>query len=110
MDPRESEHLRNFESSLKDWKDERFVTRESVRDLSIFSVYLVNLAEADGWQYVGHSFRARSPMCLLVVRGVLDGIQHVVFTSGRTHTACVRIFLRKMSEGLLEWSVDRYAQ
>jgi hypothetical protein len=109
MDPTDSQHVQAFREQLELWTDSRFVSAEDIYDLSMFSSYLVNLAEADGWEYVGHSFRVKQPLCLLVVRGKLDGTQHVVFTSARTYTGCVRIFLRKLREGWLEWSPDRFA-
>lgn len=102
--------LERFDEALQAWTDERFVSREEIRSLSMFVLYLVNLLEDVGAVYTGHSMRIGAPMCLLVVRGVVDEIPHVVFTSGRTPMACIRIFLRKLDEGLLEWSVDRYAR
>lgn len=103
-----NEYLERFEEALKGWTDERFITREDIRTLAMFNLYLVNLSEGDGWVYDGHSFKVGSPMCTLVVRGSLDGVPHVVFSSGRTTTACMRAFLRKLAEGWLEWQVDKF--
>lgn len=103
-----SPHLKQFRASLQDWTDERFITREQLSAVAMFTVYLVNLLEDAGAVYTGHSLRVKSPMCLLVVRGSLDGIPHVVFTSGRTPLSCIRIFLRKLEEDLLEWSPDKF--
>ena len=101
-------HLEQFDESLKGWTDERFISREDVRTVAIFAEYLVNLLEAEGASYDGHSLRIGTPMCLLVVRGTIDSIPHVAFTSARTPTACMRIFLRKLDEERVEWTVDRY--
>lgn len=108
MNPRDNGYLEQFRQSLQAWTDERMITRQQIEDLAIFNLYLVNLAEAAGWSYDGHSLTYGTPMCRLCVRGTLEGIPHVVFASGRTPTACVRIFLRKLEEGWLEWVVDRY--
>lgn len=108
MPPSNGRYLEEFESALADWTDERFISRQGIRALAMFSVYLVNLAEADGWQYDGQSFKVGTPMSCLVVRSTIDGIPHVVFTSGQTHIGCVSAFLRKLDEGWLEWRVDRY--
>lgn len=104
------EHVEEFVRSLAKWTDERFVSREELQALAMFSVYLVNLSETDGWVYDGHSYKVASPMCCLTVKATIDGIPHVVFTSGRTHTGCVKAFVRKLEEGWLEWRVDRYRQ
>lgn len=103
-----SPHLEEFEQALARWTDERFVSREQVRALSMFSVYLVNLAEREGWEYDGHSFKVASPMSVLTVKATIDGVPQVVFTSGRTHTACVQHFIKKLEQGWLEWRADRY--
>jgi len=108
MDPRESEHVQQFEGALETWTDQRFASQENIHDWAMFFLYLVNLAEHDGWVYDGHSITNGAPMCRLVVRGTVEGVPSVVFTSGRTPTGCVHTFLRKMREGWLEWSVDRF--
>lgn len=108
MDAMDTPHVVEFQKSLEDWTDERFVSKRDIEALAMFSLYLVNLSEADGWQYDGHSFKVGKPMSTLVVRATLEGIPHVVFSSGRTHTGCVRAFVRKLEEGWLEWVVDRY--
>lgn len=110
MDPREFPPLVEFEASLKDWTDERFVSRTQIRALSMFSEYLVNLAEADGWQYDGHSMKMGHPMCCLTVKATIDDIPQVVFTSARTPTGCIVTFVRKLETELLEWQNDRYRQ
>lgn len=102
------EHLEQFRAALEGWTDERFISRDEIEAVAMFNMYLVNLLEDAGATYDGHSLRIGTPMCLLVVRGSLDGIPHVVFSSGRTPIACVRIFLRKLEEGLLEWTPDKF--
>ena len=108
MDAMNTPHLVEFRKSLQGWTDERFASKRDIEGLAMFSLYLVNLAEADGWHYDGHSFKMKSPMSTLVVRATIDDIPHVVFSSGRNHTACVRAFMRKLEEGWLEWVVDRF--
>lgn len=109
MDARDCQHVKAFDTALETWTDSRFVSRQQIRDLSMFAMYLVNLAETDGWEYVGHSYKVGTPMGCLVVKASLDGVRHVVFCSAQTYAGCIRIFLRKLEEGWLEWVVDRYA-
>lgn len=108
MSARDSEHLLQFRKSLQDWRDERFLTKQTLDDLAMYNLYLVNLADEDGWAYDGHSLSIGSPMSRLVTRGTHEGVPHVVFTSARTTAGCMRIFLRKMTEGTLEWRKDKY--
>lgn len=108
MVAKDSKYLEEFRKSLAVWTDERFVSRQQLDDLATFFLYLVNLAEEDGWIYNGYSMKYTSASSTLCVRATIDDIAHVVFSSGRTPTGCVRAFLRKMDEGWLEWVVDRY--
>jgi hypothetical protein len=108
MDPRETEHVKEFETALAKWADQRFVTRDQVRALAMFSLYLVNLAEHGGWSYYGHSFKAGSPMSVLVIKATIQEEPVVCFNSGRTFCNCVRIFLRKLEADLVEWRPDQY--
>lgn len=110
VDSMENPHVKRLDESLKDWVDERFVSKAEIRALAMFSVYLVNLAEQDGWQYDGHSFKVGVPVSVLTVKATIDGIPQVVFTSGWTHTACVQTFIKKLEQGWLEWRNDRYRQ
>lgn len=104
----DNQYVEEFKKALEVWTDERFVSRQAIEDLAMFSLYLVNLAEADGWQYYGHSFKVGTPMSTLVVKATIDGIPYIVFSSGRTTAGCVRAFLRKMRDGYLEWQVDKF--
>lgn len=108
MDPMDSPHIEEFLKALGGWTDERFISRAQLEDLAMFNLYLVNLAEADGWVYDGHSLKIGQPMSTLVVRATMEGTAYVVFTSGRTTTGCIRAFLRKLREGWLEWRPDRF--
>lgn len=101
-------HVSGFRKSLEQWTDHRFISSKELYAVSMFSVYLVNLAESDGWEYVGHSFKRGEGMCCLTVKADVDGIPSIVFTSGRTYTSCVVIFVRKLEQELLEWRRDRY--
>ena len=108
MDAIDNPQVVEFRKALETWTDERMVSSEDIWNLAMFNVYLVNLAEADGWVYDGHSLKYDQTSSTLVVRGTIDGIPHVVFSSGRTPIGCVRAFLRKMGEGWLEWQKDKF--
>lgn len=101
-------HLTELATQLQGWVDNRIVSQEDISVWYRFLVYLVNLAEADGWEYTGHSLSLGVPTCRLVVRSELAGVPHVAFSSGRTPTGCMKSFLRKMEGGFLDWSKDKY--
>lgn len=109
MDPRDSEVVREFDNALEAWTDHRFVTAEEIRTLAMFTMYLVNLADHDGWVYRGHSWRESEYLGCLVVKAVVDGVPSVVFTNAKTATEAMRIFLRKLGGDFLEWVPDKYA-
>lgn len=109
MDPRDSQTVKEFDQALEGWTDGRMVSAAEIRTLTMFSVYLVNLADHDDWVYLGHSWRERSGLGCLVVKGVVDGVQSVVFTSAKTSLNGMRIFLRKLEGGFLEWVPDKFA-
>lgn len=106
----ENPHVDGFREALLGWTDSRFVSRDELYALTMFAKYLVNLAEADGWTYDGHSWKEKAGMGTLTVRGTVEGIPHVVFTSGRSYAGSMVIFLRKLEENWLEWVLDRYRQ
>lgn len=106
----DNQHLGEFRKALAGWTDERFVTQKELWGLTMFFLYIVNLSDADGWEYNGHSLKVGVPMCTLTVKATIEGTPQVVFTSGRDATACVRVFIRKLEEDLLEWQPDRYRQ
>lgn len=108
MAAKDNSHVAGFRQALEAWDDERFVSRRQLWGMAMFFMYLVNLGEEDGWQYDGHSLKMGSPMCMLTVKAHIEGTPYVVFTSGRTPTSCVRVFIRKLEEGLLEWQPDKY--
>lgn len=109
MDPRDTEHVRNFEQALANWTDARFVSAEDISTMTMFIKYLVNLAEHDGWTYRGHSWKESSYMGCLVVKAEVEEVPSVVFTNGKTLTGCMRIFLRKLEGDMLEWVPDKFA-
>lgn len=108
MDAMDNGHVGEFKKALDTWTDQRFVSRKDIEALAMFSVYLVNLSEANDWVYDGHSFKVALPLSTLVVRGHVGGSAMVCFISGRTFTNCARIFLRRLAEDELEWRVDKY--
>ncbi len=110
MAAKDSPHVAEFRKQVATWTDERFLSRRQLEDLGMFSMYLVNLSEDDGWTYDGHSYKAGVGMNCLTVRATIEGVPYVVFTSGRTYTACVSIFLRKLDQELLEWVPDKFRQ
>lgn len=104
----DNEYLGQFHKSLEGWTDNRFVTREQLEGLATFHLYLVNLAEEGGWQYDGHSWKEAAPLGCLTVKATIDGLPVVVFTSARSATSGILVFLRKLEAGVLEWRADRY--
>lgn len=110
MVAKDKEYVEQFKAAVKGWTDERFLSRKQLYALARFFLYLVNLAEADGWQYDGHSLKVGVPMSVLVVKATIDGVPYVVFTSARTTVGCVVTFMRKLDEDLLEWRKDRFRQ
>lgn len=108
MDPKDTEHVKEFEKSLQAWNDSRFVSRDELRTMAMFIMYLVNLSEAAGWVYRGHSWKESQYLGCLVVKAVVDGTPSVVFTNAKTPVASMRIFLRKMEGDFLEWVPDKY--
>jgi len=108
MDPRNSEHVQTFEQSLSTWTDSRFLTRDQLRTVAMFTLYLVNLAEADGWQLDGYSWKQSDYLGCLVVKATVAGIPSVVFTNAKTPIGGMKVFLRKLDAGLLEWIPDKF--
>ena len=108
MDPRESEHVQQFKEALRGWTDSRFVSAGEIETMTMFLKYLVNLADHGGWVYRGHSWKESTYLGCLVVKATVDGTPSVVFTNGKTATACMRIFLRKTEYDMLEWVPDQF--
>ena len=108
MDPRDTEHLKEFTRSLEGWTDSRFLTREQLKTIAMFTMYLVNLAEHDGWVLRGYSWKESPHMGCLVVKATRGELPYVVFTNARTPVNGMKIFLRKLEEDFLEWVPDRY--
>lgn len=110
MNPRDNGHVRDFKASLEAWTDHRFVSSDQVYALAMFSLYLVNIAEAGDWSYYGHSFKVGKPLSVLVIKATINERPVVCFTSARSFCSCVAIFLRKDEMGLVEWRDDQYRQ
>lgn len=108
MVAKDNEYVEAFEQALQGWTDDRFVSAEDIRTHAMFLVYLVNLADDDGWVYRGHSWKESEYLGCLVVKAVVDGVPSVVFTNAKTPTASMRIFLRKLEGEFLEWVPDKY--
>ena len=100
--------VERFDESLRTWTDHRFVSAEDIRTLTMFNMYIVNLADDDGWVYRGHSWKESEYLGCLVVKALVDGVPSVVFTNAKTPIASMRIFLRKMEGEFLEWIPDKY--
>ena len=105
---RDVPHLDDFDKQLGSWTDERILTREAIRALYLFVEYIVNLGDEDGWEYSGHSFKRSLPLSTLVIKAVIDDTYVVSFISGRTFLNYIRIFLRHVNAGTLEWRRDKY--
>ena len=103
-----NQHVEAFLTALEDWIDQRFITREELRALAMFSLYIVNLLDALGWSYYGHTYSQKGKMGCLVVKADHEGTPHVVFTNARTYTGSVVIFLRRLEADCLEWRPDRF--
>ena len=106
----ENPTLGEFDKALDDWVDERFITRKEIKSAAMFLMYIVNLATHDGWVYCGHSWKESEYLGCLVVKAVKDDTPQVVFTSAKTYTDGIAIFLRKMEEDRLQWVPDKYRQ
>lgn len=100
--------LQAFEAALSKWDDQRFITRDQLRAVAKFTMYLVNLADDGGWIYRGHSFKQTDYMGCLVVKADIDGTPQVVFTNGRTYTGCIVGFIRRLEAEELQWRPDKY--
>lgn len=109
MEPMNTEHVKNFDAALAEWTDQRFVSAQEIRTMAMFNMYLVNLAEHDGWDLRGYSWKESGYLGCLVVKATVDGVPSVVFTNAKTPVAGMRIFLRKMEGDFLEWVRDKYA-
>lgn len=109
MDPRETEHVKQFELALEGWTDKRFITPEDIRTMAMFNMYIVNIADHAGWVYRGHSWKESDHLGCLVVKAIVEDVPSVVFTSAKTLVGGMRIFLRKLEADFLEWVPDRYA-
>lgn len=109
MDLRDTETVKQFDLALEGWTDQRFVSAEELRTMTMFTMYLVNLAEQKGWTYRGHSWKESEYLGCLVVKAVVDEVPSVVFTNARTTVVGMRIFLRKLEADFLEWVPDKYA-
>lgn len=109
MVTKDSECVARFDEALQGWTDDRFVSAAEIRTLAMFNMYLVNLAEEDGWVYRGHSWKESEYLGCLVVKALVEGVPSVVFTNAKTPTAGMRIFLRKLEGDFLEWVPDKYA-
>lgn len=108
MPARDSAHVEEFRKSLKDWVDERFISRNDLEALAMYHMYIVNLGDDQGWLYDGESYKPGRVMGRLVVKSWVQEEPFVCFISGRTYVNCVRIFLRRLAEGTAEWVPDKY--
>lgn len=108
MDPMDSDCVQRFDEALEGWTDNRFVSADEIRTMTMFLVYIVNLADGDGWRYRGHSWKESEYLGCLVVKAIVDGVPSVVFTNAKTTIAGMRIFLRKLEGDFLEWVPDKY--
>lgn len=109
MAAKANQYIEQFEESLAVWTDHRMVSSEQIRTMTMFQMYLVNLAIDAGWVYRGHSWKESDYLGCLVVKGTVDGVPSVVFTNAKTCVSGMHIFLRKLAGDFLEWIPDKYA-
>jgi len=83
--------------------------RDDIMTYILFNEYLVNLLEAAGLYWRGQSFSNRGWAVLLVVKAAKGDTPYVGFVTERTTTACMRVFLRKLGEGSVNWKPDKFA-
>ena len=102
-------YLDTFDQALERWTDQRHLTRDEVRAVFMFTKHIVNVMSSSNCEYLGHSFKAGSPLGLLVVKAVVDGVRQVAFVSGRDATDCVRIFIKQWENDVVQWRDDLFA-
>lgn len=81
-------------------------------DLSVehmFCTYIVNFLEDKGYIWRGHNIRNQGWSVLLIVKAAHGDIPLVAFVSERTTTRCMRVFLRKLADGEVNWQKDKFA-
>lgn len=100
--------VQEFELALAKWTDHRFITRDQLRAVAMFTMYIVNLADHGGWVYRGHSFKQSDYMSCLVVKADVGGTPQVVFTNDKTYPGCIVSFVRRLEAGELQWRPDKY--
>jgi hypothetical protein len=84
------------------------LTRTEVETWARWHLTLVNCFEQRQWTYRGASIRYDGWATLLVVKGAHEGTPYVCFVTERTTTDCMRVFLRMMDEGRVEWKEDKF--
>lgn len=109
MAAKDTPTVQQFEEALAQWTDNRLISADEIRTLTMFQMYLVNLMDDQGWTYRGHSWKESDYLGCLVVKALVDEVPSVVFTNAKTCVGGMRIFLRKMEGDFLEWVQDKYA-
>lgn len=94
---------------LEQIPEEGPLARDDVRVWHEFHYYNVNLLEQRGLAWRGESFKNQGWSCLLVVKVARGRIPLVAFITGEDTTGCMRIFLRQLAEGTVEWRDDKFA-
>lgn len=107
-DPLKSPYAEGFRLAIETWTDERHLSRSHLWALWVFTLYLENVFEGEGWGYNGHSWKASNVIGVLVVKATVDGLPVVCFTSAKTFMNAISIFVRKLSEDGVMWVKDKY--
>jgi hypothetical protein len=102
-------YLDTFGQALELWTDQRHLTRDEVRAVFMFTKHIVNVMSSVNAEYLGHSFKASTPLNLLVVKAVVDGVRRVAFVSGSDATDCMRIFIKQLENDVVQWREDLFA-
>lgn len=82
---------------------------EDLQTEHMFSTYIVNLLEDRGLHWRGQSVKNQGWSVLLVVKVARDSLPLVGFFTERTTTHCMRLFLKKLAEGTINWQKDKFA-
>lgn len=83
--------------------------RDDVKVWHDYVYYLANLLEPHGMVWRGESVKNLGWAVMLVVKVARDGVPLVAFVTERGTTDCMRVFLRQLSQGHVNWVPDKFA-
>lgn len=109
MYPSEQAHVKRVLQLADECTDFRWVTKDELVSLLLFVVYGQQCLSQIDRELRGWTLRQSGVSCLLVVKTTLNEVPHVVFTTARNPTDCIRVFIRKLYADTCEWVPDKYA-